>query len=201
MKIKTKDLISRITESVRAEYQKKHLEKRVVKMNQENDVIQTENINDIIKNLEKRAAEIKQELESLKSKGGIISEFLKNDVMNNEPIYNSTQITPQTPNTQSVFQSQSGGSDKQESVFDCRPGDIIILSFRDVSIKLKKQMDDLFKVIDGTQSEKLNDGDLIKITGDGNLKVGQKYLFQVLRPTESPYESNELAGWKIMKNR
>lgn len=90
-------------------------------------------------------------------------------------------------------------AEKQESIFDAKPGETIIFNFQDVTIKVQRQLDDLFKVTDASESKKLKDGDYIKIQGNDTLASGKKFKFVILRQALN-YESNPLASWKVIKN-
>ncbi len=101
-----------------------------------------------------------------------------------------------TPNTAPTSQSQP---EKQESIFDAKPGETVIFNFQDVTIKVQRQLDDLFKVTDASESKKLKDGDYIKIQGNDTLANGKKFKFVILRQALN-YESNPLMSWKVIKN-
>ena len=88
----------------------------------------------------------------------------------------------------------------KESIFDSKPGETIILNFDGVTIKIERQLDDLFKVVDAAESQKIDDGDYIKIQGEDSLEKGKTYKFSIYRKTNLPYETNELQSWKIIKN-
>ena len=90
-------------------------------------------------------------------------------------------------------------SEKQESIFDAKPGETVIFNFQDVTIKVQRQLDDLFKVTDASESKKLKDGDYIKIQGNDTLAPGKKFKFVILRQALN-YESNPLQSWKVIKN-
>lgn len=87
-----------------------------------------------------------------------------------------------------------------ESIFDSKPGETVILNFEGVTIKLERQLDDLFKVVDAAESEKLKDGDYIKIQGNDTLNPGKSFKFIIYRETPLKYETNPLETWKIIKN-
>lgn len=96
-------------------------------------------------------------------------------------------------------QPQSQTQEKQESIFDAKPGETVIFNFQDVTIKVQRQLDDLFKVTDASESKKLKDGDYIKIQGNDTLASGKKFKFVILRQALN-YESNPLISWKVIKN-
>lgn len=104
-----------------------------------------------------------------------------------QPAPNAAE-SPNTPSTE-----------KQESIFDAKPGETIIFNFQDVTIKVQRQLDDLFKVTDASESKKLKDGDYIKIQGNDTLANGKKFKFVILRQALN-YESNPLVSWKVIKN-
>jgi len=87
-----------------------------------------------------------------------------------------------------------------ESIFDAKPGEIIIFNFQDVTIKAQRQLDDLFKITDASESKKLKEGDYVKIQGNDLLQKGKKLKFVILRQALN-YESNPLSSWKVIKNR
>ncbi len=89
---------------------------------------------------------------------------------------------------------------EKESIFDSKPGETVILNFDGVTIKIERQLDDLFKVVDAAESQKIDDGDYIKIQGEDSLEKGKTYKFSIYRKTNLPYETNELQSWKIIKN-
>lgn len=107
-------------------------------------------------------------------------------------------------NVQSVGQpnnsANTGSAEKTESIFDARPGETIVFNFQDVTIKVQRQLDDLFKIVDASESKKLKDGDYIKIQGNDTLQVGKRFKFVILREALK-YESNPIASWKVIKNR
>jgi hypothetical protein len=90
--------------------------------------------------------------------------------------------------------------EKSESIFDSKPGETVILNFEGVTIKIERQLDDLFKVVDAAESQKIKDGDYIKVQGDDNLESGKTFKFKIYRETNLPYETNVLQSWKIIKN-
>ena len=88
----------------------------------------------------------------------------------------------------------------KESIFDSKPGETVVLNFEGVTLKLKRQLDDLFKVVDATESAKLKEGDYIKVQGDDILKNGKSYTFSVIRQIDPAYKTNPLVDWRIIKN-
>jgi len=99
-----------------------------------------------------------------------------------------------------INEQENQAEDKRESIFDAKPGEIVVLSFDGVTIKIQRQLDDLFKIIDASESEKLKDGDYIKPQGDDTLIPGKKFKFSVLRAIDAPYITNPLVDWKIIQN-
>jgi hypothetical protein len=90
--------------------------------------------------------------------------------------------------------------EEKESIFDSKPGETVILNFDGVTIKIERQLDDLFKVVDAAESQKIEEGDYVKIQGDDSLDKGKTFKFSIYRKTNLPYETNELQSWKIIKN-
>ncbi len=99
-----------------------------------------------------------------------------------------------------INEQENQVEEKRESIFDAKPGEIVILSFDGVTVKIQRQLDDLFKIIDASESEKLKDGDYIKPQGDDTLIPGKKFKFSVLRAIDAPYITNPLIDWKIIQN-
>lgn len=91
-------------------------------------------------------------------------------------------------------------AEKTESIFDAKPGETVIFNFQDVTIKLTRKMDDLFRVTDAMESQHLKDGDYVQIQGNDMLQQGKKFKFTILRPAVK-YETNPLMSWKVIKNR
>ena len=91
-------------------------------------------------------------------------------------------------------------TEEKKSIYDAKPGEVIILNFENVTIKVKRQLDDLFKVEDAAESQKLKEGDYIKAKGNDILQVGRKFTFSILREIPYKYETNALQGWRIIKN-
>tara|TARA_R110001606_G_scaffold282191_1_gene430837 strand:+ start:1119 stop:1466 length:348 start_codon:yes stop_codon:yes gene_type:complete len=87
-----------------------------------------------------------------------------------------------------------------ESIFDSKPGETVILNFEGVTVKMERQLDDLFKIVDAAESEKLKDGDYVKIQGNDSLTTGKSFKFLIYRETPLKYETNPLESWKIIKN-
>lgn len=113
---------------------------------------------------------------------------------------NQTIVGQPAPNTVAPSQGTTPTTnEKQESIFDAKPGETIIFNFQDVTIKVQRQLDDLFKVTDASESKKLKDGDYIKIQGNDTLANGKKFKFVILRQALN-YESNPLVSWKVIKN-
>jgi hypothetical protein len=89
---------------------------------------------------------------------------------------------------------------KTESLFDAKPGQIVIFNFEGMTVKLQRQLDDLFKVVDAAESHKLKDGDYLKAKGNDVLQPGKKMVFSILREIPAKYETRPLISWKIIKN-
>lgn len=99
--------------------------------------------------------------------------------------------------------STSESNEKAEdtpSIFDAKPGEIIILNFKGNTIKIQRQLDDLFKIVDAAESKKLKEGDYIKIQGNDSLVPGKEFKFAILRKTDFDYQTNALQSWKIISN-
>jgi predicted component of viral defense system (DUF524 family) len=122
--------------------------------------------------LENRLKEIKAELDSLNE---------------NEAIMPTAEEEPKT-------------EEKSESIFDSKPGETVILNFEGVTLKIERQLDDLFKVVDAAESKKLKDGDYVKIQGNDTLEAGKNFKFIIYREAPLKYETNPLNSWKIIKN-
>jgi FKBP-type peptidyl-prolyl cis-trans isomerase len=90
--------------------------------------------------------------------------------------------------------------EEKESVFDSKPGETVIMNFEGVTIKIQRQLDDLFKVVDATESKKLREGDYIKVQGNDTLQKGKSFKFSIFRETPLKYETNPLDSWKIIRN-
>lgn len=149
-----------------------------------------------IKHLQEQRQEVENQLNSL------LKEFVQTapaPTSNPTPAPNSslsnTFVTP-GGNLQ-----QGGKEEKQESIFDTKPNETIILNFQDVTIKVQRQLDDLFKVVDASESQKLKDGDYIKIKGNDILQQGREFKFVIFRDADVVYDSNALQTWRIIKNR
>jgi hypothetical protein len=65
--------------------------------------------------------------------------------------------------------------EKRESILDARPGEIVILNFEGITIKVQRQLGDLFKVLDASESHKLKDGDYIMAKGNDIFEKGRKF--------------------------
>lgn len=138
-----------------------------------------------------------QKLNLEKQKSDILKkiQMLSEDNESGQPSLGGTNTTvaPQQSNMAEPKQ------EKQESIFDAKPGETVIFNFQDVTIKVQRQLDDLFKVTDASESKKLKDGDYIKIQGNDTLANGKKFKFVILREALK-YESNPLLSWKVIKN-
>ncbi len=90
-------------------------------------------------------------------------------------------------------------SESSETIFDTKPGEILILNFEGRTLKLRRVWDALFLVSDGFESTHLNTGDYVELQGNPDLTVGREYTFKVYKPTRN-VESSALQSWKIAKN-
>ncbi len=88
----------------------------------------------------------------------------------------------------------------KESIYDAKPGNTLIIDFENVTIKLQRVYDDLFKVIDAAESKQLKNNDYIKIEGNDILEQGKKFTFKIFREANVKYESNPIKGWRIIKS-
>ena len=87
-----------------------------------------------------------------------------------------------------------------DSILDIKPGQIVILNFEGVTVKMERQLDDLFKIVDASESEKLKDGDYVKVQGNDSLDSGKSFKFIIYREAPLKYETNPLESWKVIKN-
>jgi xanthine dehydrogenase iron-sulfur cluster and FAD-binding subunit A len=138
----------------------------------------------------------------LKQEKKLALEIKKNQILNkintlNEEGNVAPVVGGQAP--ASPISDKPAMAEKQESIFDAKPGETVIFNFQDVTIKVQRQLDDLFKVTDASESKKLKDGDYIKIQGNDTLANGKKFKFVILRQALN-YESNPLMSWKVIKN-
>lgn len=106
-------------------------------------------------------------------------------------------VLNQTNELSNVAPKESESQDSQ-SIYDVakNPGSTIILNFEGVTIKLQKQFEDLFKVVDAENSGKLEEGDYVKLKGNDTLEEGKVIEFEVYRRTELKYKTNPLQSWK-----
>lgn len=89
---------------------------------------------------------------------------------------------------------------KTESIYDAKPGNTLIIDFENVTIKLQRVYDDLFKVIDAAESKQLKNNDYIKVEGNDLLEQGKKFTFKIFREANIKYESNPIKDWRIIKS-
>ena len=76
--------------------------------------------------------------------------------------------------------SEATAQDKKtESIYDAKPGNTLIIDFENVTIKLQRVYDDLFKVIDAAESKQLKNNDYIKVEGNDLLEQGKKFTFKI----------------------
>ena len=87
-----------------------------------------------------------------------------------------------------------------ESIYDAKPGNTLIIDFENVTIKLQRVYDDLFKVIDAAESKQLKNNDYIKVEGNDLLEQGKKFTFKIFREANIKYESNPIKDWRIIKS-
>lgn len=141
-----------------------------------------------------------QQIEQIKEEISRIDQGLviMNEFVNAPDINAGVNVQAQPQQNTQVF---SGEAEESESIFDARPGETVIFNFQDVTIKVQRQLDDLFKVVDASESKKLKDGDYIKIKGNDILKRGRKFSFSIYREAGIRYESNSLLSWKVIKNK
>ena len=143
-----------------------------------------------------RMQELENQISELDNSSPILKEFVESQTYNATP----SMMDTGNYNLQQIDGAQQGETEN-ESIFDARPGETVIFNFQDVTIKLQRQLDDLFKVVDAAESKKLNDGDYVKIQGNDILKRGRKFTFNIYRVAGVRYESNPLVGWKVIKNK
>lgn len=106
-------------------------------------------------------------------------------------------VLNQTNEYSNVVPTEENSQDSQ-SIYDVakNPGSTIILNFEGVTIKLQRQFEDLFKVVDAENSGKLEEGDYVKLKGNDTLEEGKVIEFEVYRRTELKYKTNPLQSWK-----
>ena len=165
----------------------------IVKMT-ESTLIKESDLKTLIhKEVEKR--EKKLTLESEKKK---IVDALKN-INEGSEIATAPNAGTVTPVAGAGQTAPAQKAEKSESIFDSKPGETVIFNFQDVTIKLQRQLDDLFKVTDAAESKKLKDGDYVQIKGNDTLSTGKAFKFKILRPALD-YQSNPIQSWRIIKN-
>ncbi len=147
-----------------------------------------------IKNLQEQRQEVENQLSNL------LREYTQTASAPTSTPAPSTSLSNTSVTPGGNFQ-QGEKEEKQESIFDTRPNETIILNFQDVTIKVQRQLDDLFKVVDASESQKLKDGDYIKIKGNDILQQGREFKFVIFRDADVVYDSNALQSWRIIKNR
>jgi len=148
----------------------------------------------------KRMQELENQISDLDNSSPILKEFVNTQSYTQPQTQMPSMMDTGNYNLQQVDGAQQG-EEENESIFDARPGETVIFNFQDVTIKVQRQLDDLFKVVDAAESKKLNDGDYIKIQGNDQLKRGRKFTFNIYRVAGVKYESNPLVGWKVIKNK
>lgn len=154
--------------------------------------------------LEMRMEAIKKQLIKLTEDNTVVgtpSATIPNPAPGSTPVPNMAPAAPATPvATAPAAPAPAESNEESESIFDARPGETVVFNFQDVTIKVQRQLDDLFKVVDAAESQKLKDNDYIKIQGNDTLKAGKQFIFLILRQALE-YKSNPLTSWKVIKNR
>ncbi len=148
--------------------------------------------------LQSKIKQLEEEISELDNTSALLREF------QGAPMDASMIAAPpqqQQPVVQQSVAPAPADETESESIFDTRPGETVIFNFQDVTIKVQRQLDDLFKVVDARESKKLKDGDLIHIQGNDILKRGRKFTFDIYRIAGVRYESNPLVSWKVIKNK
>lgn len=147
--------------------------------------------------LQSKIKQLEEEIVELDNTSALLREF-QGAPMNTQMM---APVQQQQPVVQQPVDQSTGDDSESESIFDTRPGETVIFNFQDVTIKVQRQLDDLFKVVDARESKKLKDGDLIHIQGNDILKRGRKFTFDIYRIAGVRYESNPLVSWKVIKNK
>lgn len=91
-------------------------------------------------------------------------------------------------------------SQETESIYDAKPGNTLIIDFENITIKLQRVHDDLFKVTDAAGSEVLKNNDYVKVEGNDILGKDKKMTFRIFREIQLKYESNAIQDWRIIKS-
>lgn len=135
--------------------------------------------------------------------GLIMSEVVKQDKklqLENKIKNIQKELTLLNEGPENIYTPEPAVAEEEVSIFDdTKPGSILILNFQDCTIKMQRQLDDLFKITDAAESKKLKEGDYIKIQGNDLLQKGKRVKFVILREALK-YESNSLNSWRIIKN-
>lgn len=116
------------------------------------------------------------------------------------PVLARTNDVAPTQMPEVATEEEAPVEESKESIFDSKPGETVILNFEGVTLKIERQLDDLFKVVDAAESQKIKEGDYVKIQGNDTLERGKSYKFSIYRQTPLKYETNSLESWKIIKN-
>ncbi len=153
-----------------------------------------------VKNLVSEELNKQIRIQKLQEQRQIIENQLSNLLKEYVQTMPNTEMGNSYVDSAGSFQSPKK-EEKSESIFDTRPNETIILNFQDVTIKVQRQLDDLFKVVDASESKKLKDGDYIKIKGNDILQQGREFKFVIYRDAGVVYDSNALQSWRIIKNR
>lgn len=91
-------------------------------------------------------------------------------------------------------------TEETESIYDAKPGNTLIIDFENITIKLQRVHDDLFKVTDAASSEVLKNNDYVKVEGNDILGKDKKMTFRIFREIQLKYESNAIQDWRIIKS-
>ena len=172
----------------------------IIKKNELLSLIQEEvKKQDRKQSLQIRIQELEQEINELNNNSVLLNEFLGAELPGPYP----TQYTP--PGTPEQQLAKSGGKKEvePESIYDSKPGQGLVLNFQDVTIKVSRQHDNIFKVTDSTQSKVLQDNDLIQVVidkGEHKWEKGKEYTFKLLNRLEGKvYHTNPLMSWEHVK--
>lgn len=134
-----------------------------------------------------RIEEIINEIESINNSSSLINEF-ESTAINNFPANN---VSDKEEDTMSFYKS--------------KPGQTLILNFEGLTLKLARQTDDVFKVINASQSQQLEDGDIIQVglpqghKGEHVWRKGSEYQFKFIsRNIGKIYQTNKLKSWEVV---
>lgn len=137
----------------------------------------------------KRIQEIVNEIAEIDSNSYMINEFQSSAITN----FPANDV-------------QQDADDDTMSFYEVKPGQALLLNFEGLTLKLSRQSDDVFKVMDGSQSKQLQDNDLIQVslpqghTGEHVWRKGSEYDFKFLtRNVGQRYHTNKLKSWEIVR--